>query len=62
MNIQTPSTDRPYILRDVVNYSSVDSKGVKPGKVIWISKAVADQLNYARALNGSPLRLAPLNS
>ncbi len=58
MNDKTEHEIHEYELRDIVNFSSTDPKGVVPGsKIQSLPESVASDLNYARALNGNPHRL-----
>jgi hypothetical protein len=52
------SQEANYRLRNIVEFTPDDPKGEAPGsKLVQLDKPTADQLNYAMAINNSPLRL-----
>ena len=58
MTHTTNNTEHEYELKDIVNFSSTDPRGVVPGsKTITLPESIAEQLNYGRALNQNPHRL-----
>ena len=51
-----------YELRDITKFASTDSRGaVESGTIYMLTEDDADEKNYARALNGNPLRLVKLD-
>jgi hypothetical protein len=51
-----------YELRDISKYASADPRGaVESGTVYLFTEDDADEKNYARALNGNPLRLIKMD-
>ena len=58
MTTTDQNTDYLYELRNIADFASNDPKGrVKGSKCAELTEKQAEQLNYARALNGDPNRL-----
>jgi hypothetical protein len=54
--------EHEYVLRDITTHASTDPKGTVIGTSVQILSAkLAQELNYARALNGNPHRLVKLD-